>query len=90
MPDRAKDSSCARHPFRYPPAALLVLAKLPKDWTTKTLSAKKWQDKKEMLDLFISVTANARLLSADYSEVCALNLASGTRLLTHAHNLLNC
>ena len=43
-----------------------------------------------MLDLFISVTANARLLSADYSEVCALNLASGTRLLTHAHNLLNC
>jgi len=46
-----------------------VLSKLGKDWPGKVLAARKWQDKKVLLDKLLSVTAGRRLAAADYSEV---------------------
>jgi len=46
-----------------------VLSKLGKDWPSKVLAARKWQDKKVMLDKLLSVTSGRRLAAADYSEV---------------------
>ena len=46
-----------------------VLARLPKDWCSKVLKASKWQDKKELLDQLLALTAPPRLAAADYSEV---------------------
>ena len=51
-------------------AALPELWKrLGKDWPGKVLAARKWQDKKVLLDKLLSVTAGRRLAAADYSEV---------------------
>jgi len=46
-----------------------VLGRLPKDWAAKVLKASKWQDKKELLDKLLAITAGPRLAAADYSEV---------------------
>ena len=70
-----------------------VLSKLGKDWPSKVLAARKWQDKKVLLDKLLSVTSGRRIATADYSEVrgraCVRLACHPTRTPSPPHAVLH-